>query len=392
MRRNTSGIIVLVLLLTSATESGAKSVIGLDASTAELLRERNQAKTPTERAFVEDKITKLSALGFLRSSAVSALPKDMPAEHAQYHPHATKECDLLKPPQPGDEFDWVGHAEALMADAESCPICNPPKQDPPPLSSAAKTKAPRTQAPAPGRSAEKINAITDALNKMNASLQDEARKRSADAEDTKRLNDRPPTPTPRTRDGVPDLRAHPGDTSTTHSSPKTPTDWLVNDVKSMVNSKKYAQDAEVERFGNSFDAATPKCTLFIHDMLWSAGFEPPLRLYDLTRIGEEPTNAPITAAEWGNPDRNISGYPKVSAEDAKVGDVVAAVNPTYSNASGHGGFVSRITTNDAGERVIWVTSAGEERVTEKPLSEVFPSSSGYKSPVFRRPSRLLRSR
>lgn len=108
--------------------SNGRVILGVDPLAATLIKQLENAKTPYERAMLESQVEKMLAMGSLQRSALAAMPKNMSAEHAQYHPHATRDCDLLQPRLPGDKFDWKGHMESMMAESAACPICNPPPQ------------------------------------------------------------------------------------------------------------------------------------------------------------------------------------------------------------------------------------------------------------------------
>lgn len=128
-----AGVIVSPCSAQAGQGSNRRVILGVDPSASDLMRQLDNAKTPFERARLESQIDTLTALGALQASALAAMPQNMPAEHAQYHPHATKTCALLKPQPPGFRFNWKEHMEAMKADSEGCPICNPPP--PPPRSS-----------------------------------------------------------------------------------------------------------------------------------------------------------------------------------------------------------------------------------------------------------------
>lgn len=100
-------------------------IIGLDKTSLEEYRRYEAALGTPMEAAATARYEKLQALGVLAASARNALPKNMIVEHAQYHPHATKDCDLIKGLKPGDEFDAQGHNEEIISESRACPICNP---------------------------------------------------------------------------------------------------------------------------------------------------------------------------------------------------------------------------------------------------------------------------
>ena len=65
-----------------------------------------------------------------RNPAVARMGlQQLSAEHAQYHLHMTKDCSLLTGLRLNEKFDAVGHAQALLAESSTCPICNPPRRE-----------------------------------------------------------------------------------------------------------------------------------------------------------------------------------------------------------------------------------------------------------------------
>jgi len=122
----------------------------------------------------------------------------------------------------------------------------------------------------------------------------------------------------------------------------------------------YGQNQTLDAIWGS---GVPKCNKFSCDVGNIAG----------ARITMGPNGGtPPQAADFAT--GKVPGFDVVSANDVQRGDFVAQQRQ-YSNATGHMGVVTKTASNARHHIVI----SAQERITRKPLEQVFPSK--YKNPI-----------
>jgi len=165
--------------------------------------------------------------------------------------------------------------------------------------------------------------------------------------------------------------------------PRTTAEWITSDAKSLEGNDRYAGDKELSHFGITYPGGSNKCNLFVHDVLFSAGVKPPTKVRLSVTNGQAQVS-PLLAGEWADVDQTIDGFTIESSPT--IGDVVAASNPHYSDASGHVAIVVGVTNGPDGMPQVLVASVSSKtgKVVVKSLDDSFPSVLGYSKPVYRR--------
>jgi hypothetical protein len=161
--------ICFIISLAMGETCHAQVILGVPAGGQAMAQNVANSPSPTAQSLLQSALI---------SACIAALPKNLPPDHAQYHPHATRDCDLLKPHPPGEQwvFDWAGHVQALTDESLSCPICNPsplPSQITQPIQSNAVPARPRprqTRPPTqPIEAAPPPNLLND-IDRLHAGL------------------------------------------------------------------------------------------------------------------------------------------------------------------------------------------------------------------------------
>lgn len=146
---------------------------------------------------------------------------------------------------------------------------------------------------------------------------------------------------------------------------KTDSEWIAADARNAEGNRKYAADTPLSHWGIDYPAKQDKCNLFVHDVLFGAGIEPPTRWRpSISRAGL--VISPFLAGEWADLGREIPGFTR--EHSPRPGDVIAAAAP-FSNATGHVGIV---VETESGLAVASVSSS-TGAVVVKSIDETFPN-------------------
>jgi hypothetical protein len=319
------------------TELAAKStsaqngkVIGLDLLSShyfsmwQMWTRAGQKKNADEA--MEQMLKHMKANPHLVRMGMQSLPKD----HAQYHPHMTKECALIEGLKPNDKFDAAGHAKAIISESLACPICNPPPPDDTPKPSPSPGPRPRPTDPPPAK--PKPGGGTKPPE--DARPRDAARAREA-LRHAAGMNGLPPGMDARFFDSLSDAEAMAfAELWTDYAAPGG------RKARELALGKQVAEAAESMKDSTAY--ASPQdearypytCNRFVHDVLVAVGLPLPLR----ERWGGLlQSRYPLLAGDYADPLREIPGLPVVHGLP-RPGDVIAM--PLDSpRASGHVGIV-----------------------------------------------------